>query len=312
MSAPISEPTIHQPVVSGIETTNHCHLHCRICPHDGMTRPKGFIEKDLFALTARQVAEFSPRRMVSLHHFGDPLLHPALPELIQLADRAGLRTKLSTVGSHLTPALAAALADSPLSILKFSFWGLDREQFESCQRASFERTMANISAFLDRERHCRVVIEIMAPGGEDVARFPHYREWREFLKRKTVRNWTGDAETVNAFTGLPCRPSAEPCEKMWWSDLKILWNGDVTPCCRDYDGKGVVGNIRRESIADIWAGPAMERLRAAHRDGRRAVIPLCRRCGAVAARHTPAHSRAPFGERGKTRRIHPPGEDDEA
>ena len=31
-----------------IETTNFCNAHCSMCPHDDMTRSKGFMEMQLF------------------------------------------------------------------------------------------------------------------------------------------------------------------------------------------------------------------------------------------------------------------------
>lgn len=40
--------------------------------------------------------------------------------------------------------------------------------------------------------------------------------------------------------------------------LMVLWNGDVTFCCGDYDGKLVIGNVRKESIEKIYNGRLME------------------------------------------------------
>lgn len=34
--------------------------------------------------------------------------------------------------------------------------------------------------------------------------------------------------------------------------ITILTNGDVVPCCIDYEGKKVMGNITSQSLSDIW------------------------------------------------------------
>ena len=36
---------------------------------------------------------------------------------------------------------------------------------------------------------------------------------------------------------------------------KILWSGEVVPCCRDAQGEMVMGNIFQEDISRIWNGP---------------------------------------------------------
>ena len=37
-----------------------------------------------------------------------------------------------------------------------------------------------------------------------------------------------------------------------FSRLTILFNGDVTPCCVDWSHKLVVGNVKNESLDDLW------------------------------------------------------------
>ncbi|KXB03845.1 hypothetical protein AKJ45_00290 [candidate division MSBL1 archaeon SCGC-AAA261F19] len=65
---------------------------------------------------------------------------------------------------------------------------------------------------------------------------------------------------------------------MFWGDLKVLWNGDVTPCCRDYDAKCVLGNIQNKNLLDMWRGEQMNCLRYLHLQGRQDEIDLCRDC----------------------------------
>ena len=60
--------------------------------------------------------------------------------------------------------------------------------------------------------------------------------------------------------------------------IGILCDGTVVPCCLDHEGDVPLGNLFTQSLEEILAG---ERARAI-REGfsrRRAVEPLCRRCG---------------------------------
>jgi radical SAM protein with 4Fe4S-binding SPASM domain len=60
--------------------------------------------------------------------------------------------------------------------------------------------------------------------------------------------------------------------------LQILWNGDVVPCCYDFDGRMVLGNLRQQSIAEIWNGAAYGKLRRADEALDFSAYPICQVC----------------------------------
>ncbi len=62
-----------------------------------------------------------------------------------------------------------------------------------------------------------------------------------------------------------------------FEDFGILWNGDVTLCCMDYDGQLKVGNIRDASIESVLQGDAATTLRASML-GQKPLQPVCRTC----------------------------------
>ncbi|MFQ5835424.1 MAG: SPASM domain-containing protein, partial [bacterium] len=68
----------------------------------------------------------------------------------------------------------------------------------------------------------------------------------------------------------------ERCRRIW-ETITILSNGDVVPCCYDYNSEMKVGNIREQPLSEIWASPAYRELRKRiyyQKDS----IPKCREC----------------------------------
>jgi radical SAM protein with 4Fe4S-binding SPASM domain len=63
-----------------------------------------------------------------------------------------------------------------------------------------------------------------------------------------------------------------PC-RLPQTSVVVLWDGRVVPCCHDYDGDVVLGDLTREDLAEIWPGPAAARFRARNAD-----YALCRNC----------------------------------
>ncbi len=65
--------------------------------------------------------------------------------------------------------------------------------------------------------------------------------------------------------------------------------GEVTTCCLDEHLENVVGNLREQSLHQIWNGDTMQAWRQAHVEGRFAESgPLCDRCNWRSAGAYPA------------------------
>ena len=55
----------------------------------------------------------------------------------------------------------------------------------------------------------------------------------------------------------------DPCYYIWHSMI-VLWNGDVTICCRDFNGDYVLGNIMEKTLAEMWNSKKLVALRKMH------------------------------------------------
>ena len=46
----------------------------------------------------------------------------------------------------------------------------------------------------------------------------------------------------------------------------MLWDGRVSLCCADFDGRVTLGDLRTSTIKDIWNNPAYRKVRRDHLD----------------------------------------------
>ena len=72
---------------------------------------------------------------------------------------------------------------------------------------------------------------------------------------------------------LPAGAHIHSCEQNPWETTHILSNGDVVPC--EVLDRQSMGNVKQQSLADIWHGEAYRRFRRMYRHG---LIPECRLC----------------------------------
>ena len=105
-----------------LEITNVCNLSCDFCP--GTRRPKGFISPENFALLAGKLRPHT--QYLYLHLMGEPLLHPQLSELLEIAAKQDFKVMITTNGTLLprqAQLLATASTVHKISISLHSFEG---------------------------------------------------------------------------------------------------------------------------------------------------------------------------------------------
>jgi organic radical activating enzyme len=56
------------------------------------------------------------------------------------------------------------------------------------------------------------------------------------------------------------KPKRSYCQQLY-RYLAILWNGDVTLCCSDIQGSHVIGNLKTQSLKQVWDSSEYEELR---------------------------------------------------
>ena len=62
-----------------------------------------------------------------------------------------------------------------------------------------------------------------------------------------------------------------------FTDFGVLWNGDVSLCCLDYDGTLKVGNVKNHSVEDVLKSMDSKKLRASMY-GLEKLHPTCQKC----------------------------------
>ena len=91
--------------------------------------------------------------------------------------------------------------------------------------------------------------------------------WRAF----TFANTRVDEEYK-----LEAQEKAQFCPHPF-TDFGVLWNGDVSLCCLDYDATLKVGNVKTQSVEDVINGTASKKLRASMY-GLEKLHPTCVKC----------------------------------
>ncbi len=280
-----AEITADFPSRINIEPTNRCNLRCRMCPRKDLTRPVGDIDMDLFDKLAQELSRHAPAE-VRLHKDGEPLKNPHIFDLIDHVKAVAPSTLLNmdTNALLLDEEKANRILDSKLDILLFSVNAATAETYKKVRGSTkYDQVIENIERFLRlrRERgyvwpRVKVQLIVMQDTKDEISLFKE--QWGEHevdVLLIPAINWGGLRPEVGSLMQMPSR--RYPCSFLW-NSFSINWDGKVSFCNVDFDHLGVIGDVRQQSIEEIWKGPELKRYRSLHKHGRWNEIDLCRDC----------------------------------
>jgi MoaA/NifB/PqqE/SkfB family radical SAM enzyme len=249
---------------------------------DRLQRPMNF---DLFRRIIDQASELKVRQIVP-NGYGEVLVLKALPTYL-----AYLRSKphhfmvlINTNGYRLTDERIQLFIDHQIELVNITIDGATRETAESIRvRLKFDRIEDNIHRLLAARARRRSKFPKLMVGMVVMDRNRHEAE--QFLQR-----WRGVADQV-VLSGYSNRggslaeglnshesaPETRACVRPF-RDLNIWADGKAVLCCNDWNEEYVVGDLIRESLAEVWQGEAFRRARLLHLRGRGAEIKLCADC----------------------------------
>lgn len=264
-----------------IEISNLCNLSCRFCP--GTKRPKGRMDLERFSSILKKLKGYT--EFVYFHLMGEPLLHPNLPQFLDVAGQMGFKVILTTNGTLLEERKELLLSSPAVHKVNISLHAFEANDLS----VPFETYVDGCLNYgKAAEGNKLTVFRLWNSGGED--------KQNGLLLQKLEEVFPKPWKDGRKGTQLASKVYLEPGEKFDWPDLNapeeegpyfcyglrdqigILWDGTVVPCCLDHEGDIPLGNILTQTMEEILGS---DRAKAIY-DGfskKEAAEPLCRRCG---------------------------------
>jgi radical SAM protein with 4Fe4S-binding SPASM domain len=259
-----------------LENTNACNAECVMCPRELQTRKRGYMKPELLdrileQCQGRKVTKFT------IQGFGEPLLDKNYCRYVrQVKDTLGCKTFTVSNGSIITPELAHEIATCGLDKIKISFYGTNKKEYEEIHTyLKYETTRLGILnlAAAKRATGSKLVIRVQYIG--KMWKFvPFAFQWlgKASIGYNRLHNY-GRGRLYNKLRGAGGR-----CPMHRQNILQVLWNGDVVPCCYDFNGEMVLGNLYQQSIEEIWNGKLYNHLRSTDACGHYGDYPICEKC----------------------------------
>jgi radical SAM protein with 4Fe4S-binding SPASM domain len=275
LSATGRDRAVRLPDIVQIESTNLCNAKCVFCPRDEMHRRQGVMDFELFTKIVDECAALGITH-VRVHNYGEPFLDRQLVEKVRYAKSKGIaEVGMISNGSLITEEIARGMIDAGLDAINISVDAAGKDTFERTRlNLKYDdvigniRTLARLRAESGKRRPKLILSFVRQDNSADEQAF--IKEWSQIADKVHItdlHNWAG---TLNARSDV-----RYPCYRLWLT-FTVLWDGRVSLCCADFDGRHILGDLRTQTIAQVWNSPAYRAVRKQHLDDGGPEI--CRSC----------------------------------
>lgn len=275
------------PPIFSIEPTNVCNLACPMCPNSRQTSGSlGYMQWSLFTKVLDEIGPHA--KVVMLYSLGEPLLHPRIVQMVEYCKKVS-RAKIiiSTNAIFLDESMARALLASGLDEIKLCLDANSSKTYHQMRPGgNFAMVAKNVQCFLElkgnnSKPYCVVQFIRTKINSHETEEFTQRWEGYDCEPRIVWLNtWANQIPGLARLSDDLCPNRFQkrlPCAELWLK-MVINWQGKVPICCHDWSRSYVGGDVSKDTVAQIWNGPALQRFRSLHSKSKFEKIGICAPC----------------------------------
>ena len=243
-----------------IEITNVCNLNCPFCPPH--KREKRYMKQEEFQYILKQIQPYS--KYIYLHVKGEPLLHPQVDKFIQDAYHEGFHINLTTNATLLKKHLSITQC---LRQINISLHATNSQEIIDNAK-TITNTIINYRVWNKSINHEAITLlenayQISIP---DTKNFT--LKENVFVSQEELFEWPDLTQKEGSNSGY--------CHALS-SQIAILVDGSIVPCCLDHNGEMILGNIFQDSLEEVLHSTKFVEMQQGFQE-RKMVQELCKKC----------------------------------
>ena len=262
-----------------IEITNNCNLRCSFCSK--VNRKSRYMSLTEFNKILNKIKDYT--NYIYLHVKGEPLLHPDIIKMINLAEEYSIKINLTTNGTLFSKYAKALGNCRNLNKINFSLHSENNAEnylediFKNIEYLSEKTTVVYRLWTLNNnkldEKSTKIVNKIMQYYNLSTEIVEKIKNEKNIKIKSTIyvdKNNYFEWPTINNYK------STGYCFALK-THIAILADGTVVPCCLDSDGIINLGNIFEDEIEDIINSDRYKSIKKSFQD-KKPCEKLCKSC----------------------------------
>jgi radical SAM protein with 4Fe4S-binding SPASM domain len=237
-----------------------------------MTRPIGYISWPLFKKIVDQTC--STAEVYNLFGLGEPLFHRQLFKMIDYCQQKKAAVVISTNATLLDKDKINQLIAHPPDYLLFALDAQTRKTYQKIRGGNnFNQVRTNIDNYLKKKKERKVPTFAVLLFVKQEINKHEVKAFKKYWRNKGAAIYIKPVTQMTKLT-----PRSQPSKRCLfpWRTLNITWQGDVYPCCQDTNCEFRLGNLKKQSIKEIWNGSQWQKLRLSFKNNK--LDALCQSC----------------------------------
>lgn len=294
---------LETPFLLFVDPSSVCNFRCKFCPCGGANKDLWSQEKkvsimpyEIYRRVIDSAAEFPQKlKTLRLYKEGEPLLNKRLPDMVNYARKKDVAAKIdfTTNGSLFNHDLILALTDAGVDRINISVEALDSEGYLSVSGAKidFDEFIDNLRFLYDHKNGCHIFVKISNLGLGKHSEQDFYDIFDEICDEIAIENVTpvwpefdikddlrkNDSLDIYG-AAMTDRKKCEVCPYLFYS-MCVNSDGTISACLMDWNHQVIIGDIRKNSLSDIWNGSVIKQMRIDHLTLKKDNYGPCSKCG---------------------------------
>ncbi len=253
-----------------VEVTTRCNYKCCICPRESLSRKIETMEYELFkSLIDKILSETKQYTTLAFPGMGEPFLDETLSEKIKYARQKGLNILILTNGSLLNVEKFKEMEALGVNSIRVSFYGNDRTSYSKVHGVKenmFDKVRNSLTEICKIRSKTQI---LMTYNVVDNYNDSVMDSWMDYWKGRVdlfevwrPHNWV-DGKNYRVVQ----QEKMKTCGRPFNTPLQIQVDGTVNMCCFDYNGKLLLGDLKTQTLNEIFNSTIYKKLTACHKTG---------------------------------------------
>ena len=256
------------------EVSTLCNYKCVICPHHKLIRPKEIMSLELFKELFDKInAETDQYTNITFPGMGEPTLDKTLYQKIAYAKsrKPELTVTFITNASALTPERWKQIEDLGVTSVRVSFYGNDSDSYAKTMgvktKGMFDRVVQNLEEICRIKTKTKLLLTMnVVDGKEDIVPMAWIKHWEnlgvDLVEVWAPHNWVDAVHFRNSDV-----EKLDTCGRPFNGPLQIQVDGTVNMCCFDYDGHLTFGDLKTQSLKEVFESEFYKKIVKHHTSG---------------------------------------------
>lgn len=278
-------PKLHKidkmPIHIDIEPTTRCNLKCIMCIHSFL--PPKPLDMD-YEIMKKAIDEFAEKGGYSIKfcYLGEPLLYPKIFEAIEYAkDKGILETIMATNGYLINNKKLMKILTSGLDFLIFSVDSINPEIYAKIRVGSSLDIvknniimLKNLKDFYQTNKPLVQIQAIPMRGNKlEIENRSYHQYWEPYVDNIRISPYCEDYKNEKIIEETPdffC--------KSVFRRMTLRADGKIVLCCGSRNDNKILGDIRENTLEEVWSGYEFTKIRRLMVSGKSHLIEQCKMC----------------------------------